>query len=461
MMMKDTIAAISTPPGESGLGIVRVSGPDALKIVSKIFKPKKEKKLAEVPSYSAHYGFIADPKSKETIDEVIVTVMRAPATYTREDVAEINCHGGHISVRRTLLLLLKHGARLAEPGEFTKRAFLNGRIDLAQAEAVFDIIKAKTEESLKAAVSQLKGGLSKKMSEVAEALKSACANVEANIEFAEEEIETTAMPGVKKQLQKILKEINGLIATADGGRILREGIKTAIIGKPNAGKSSLLNELLDEERAIVTHIPGTTRDVIEETINIDGVAFVLSDTAGIRESKDLVEKKGIERSITAIVEADLLLVMFDAATRLEKEDLEIIKKVKGKNIIAVLNKADLKQIAAEKDIKKLLGDVTVVKVSLLNKSGMEKLKKEMGKTAANKGTKSKESLIITNVRHKELLSNAADSLKKAIESIDKKMSEEFIALDIRGALDYIGSITGRVSTDDILNKIFSDFCIGK
>ncbi|OGF44890.1 MAG: tRNA uridine-5-carboxymethylaminomethyl(34) synthesis GTPase MnmE [Candidatus Firestonebacteria bacterium RIFOXYA2_FULL_40_8] len=460
--MKDTIAAISTPPGESGLGIVRVSGPKAVSIVSKIFKPKKEKVLAEMPSYSAHYGFIVNPVNREVLDEVIVTVMKAPATYTREDVTEINCHGGLISVRRTLELLLKNGARLAEPGEFTKRAFLNGRIDLAQAEAVFDVIKAKTEESLKAAVKQLKGGLSEKMNEIALELKNTCASVEANIEFAEEELETTGMPGVKKELQKILKKINSLLATAEGGIILREGIKTAIIGKPNAGKSSLLNELLDEERAIVTHIPGTTRDVIEETINIEGIAFVLSDTAGIREAKDLVERKGIERSIIAIDEADLLLAVFDGATDIEKEDLEIINKIKGKNIIAVINKTDLKPAkTTENELKKLLNTAVFVKISLLKKSGMEKLKKEMGKVALEKGARSKESLIITNVRHKELLLSASGSIKHALESIDKKMSEEFIALDIRGALDYIGSITGRVSTDDILNKIFSDFCIGK
>jgi len=460
--MKDTIAAISTPPGESGLGIVRVSGPAALKIVATIFKPKKEKILAEMPSYSAHYGFVIDPASGETIDEVIVTFMKAPATYTREDVVEINCHGGLISVRRTLELLLKYKARLAEPGEFTKRAFLNGRIDLAQAEAVFDIIKAKTEESLKAAVLQLKGGLSEKMNEVAETLKNTCVKVEANIEFAEEENETTDMAGIKKDLLKVLKTLRDLLATAEGGIILREGIKTSIIGKPNAGKSSLLNELLNEERAIVTHIPGTTRDIIEETINIGGIAFVLSDTAGIREAKDLVEKKGIDRSLRSLAEADLLLVVFDGARELEKEDIEIIKITRAKNIIAVINKTDLQPAkTTEKQLRKLLKNKTLVKISLVNKSGMEKLKKEMGKVALKKGAGSKESIIITNVRHKELLSSAAASLKKAVKSIEEKMSEEFVALDIRGALDYIGCITGRVSAEDILNKIFSDFCIGK
>src|SRR3989339_66379 len=285
---------------------------------------------------------------------------------------------------------------------------------------------------------------------IAEALKNICAGVEANIEFAEEEIETTGMSGVKKELQKTLKEINALLATAEGGKMLREGIKTAIIGKPNAGKSSLLNELLDEERAIVTHIPGTTRDVIEETINIEGIAFVLSDTAGIREAKDLVERKGIERSIIAIDEADLLLAVFDGATKIEKEDLEIINKIKGKNIIAVINKTDLKPAkTTEKEVKKLIS-ASIVKISLLNKTGIEKLKKEMGKIALEKGARSKESLIITNVRHKELLSNAADSIKK-------KCPGDFIFLNLGGALIYIGSFRERFSRVNILKKIFSVF----
>jgi tRNA modification GTPase len=460
--MKNTIAAISTPPGEGGIGIVRLSGSEAIAIVSKIFKPKKEKMLKAVPSYSSHYGFVVNPATRETIDEVIVNIMKAPATYTREDVVEINCHGGFSSVRRTLELLLKYGARLALPGEFTKRAFLNGRIDLAQAEAVIDIIKAKTEESLRAAVNQLKGGLSKKTNAIAESLKNICARVEASIEFAEEETESTDLTEIKKELLKILREINSLIATAEGGRILREGIKTSIIGKPNAGKSSLLNELLNEERAIVTHLPGTTRDIIEETINIEGIAFVLSDTAGIRKAKDLAEEKGIERSIKSMDEADLLLVVFDGSGEIEQEDLEIIKKLQGKNVIAVINKTDLKPLkTTEKIIGKLLRCSTVIKISLVNKSGMEKLKKEMGKIALIKGTKSKESIIITNVRHKELMQNAGELIEKAVESINNGMSEEFIALDIRGALDYVGCITGRVSTEDIMNKIFSDFCIGK
>src|SRR3989339_239775 len=454
----DTIVALATPAGVGAISVIRVSGPESISTVDKIFDGKH--KLSDSSTHTIHYGKIID-ENKELIDDVLVSIFKKPNSYTGEESVEISTHGSSLITQKIIQTLLKQNIRLAEPGEFTKRAFLNGRIDLAQAEAVFDIIKAKTEESLKAAVNQLKGGLSKKMELIAEALKNICAGVEANIEFAEEEIETTGMSGVKKELQKTLKEINALLATAEGGKMLREGIKTAIIGKPNAGKSSLLNELLDEERAIVTHIPGTTRDVIEETINIEGIAFVLSDTAGIREAKDLVERKGIERSIIAIDEADLLLAVFDGATKIEKEDLEIINKIKGKNIIAVINKTDLKPAkTTEKEVKKLIS-ASIVKISLLNKTGIEKLKKEMGKIALEKGARSKESLIITNVRHKELLSNAADSIKKAIESINKKMSEEFIALDIRGALDYIGSVTGRVSTDDILNKIFSDFCIGK
>ncbi len=455
---EDTIAAISTPPGESGISIVRLSGKDAVKIAKKIFSSRKEKDLEKVPSFSSHFGHIVDPKSKEIIDEVIAGVMRAPATYTREDVVELNCHGGPVPVRRTLELLLSYGARLAEPGEFTKRAFLNGRIDLAQAEAVMDVIKARTEEGLKAAVNQLKGGLSAKIKEIAAGLTEACVSIEANIEFPEEEIETTDLKGVKKELLRILKEINKLIATAGSGKLLREGVKAAIVGRPNVGKSSLLNELLEEERAIVTHIPGTTRDIIEETIIIDGIAFVLTDTAGIRASKDFVEKKGIERSLRSLEEADLLLVMFDGSNELSKEDLEIIKMTKDKKCIFVINKTDLKQ---KIDIKELSKEKSPVKISIIKKAGMEELRKRMIKAVVEKGAEGKENIIITNTRHKDCLQKTGAAVERAIASIDKGMSEEFPAIDVREALDHIGKITGQVSTEDILNKIFSDFCIGK
>jgi tRNA modification GTPase len=457
-LKEDTIAAISTPSGESGISIVRLSGKDAVKLAKKIFKPRKEKKLEEVPSFSTHFGFIVDPKSKEVIDEVIVGVMKAPATYTKEDVVEFNCHGGPVPVRRTLELLLSCGARLAEPGEFTKRAFLNGRIDLAQAEAVIDVIKAKTEEGLKAAVNQLKGDLSKKMHEITAGLTEACVMIEANIEFPEAEIEATDLNGIKKSLSKILLTINNLIRMAESGKLLREGVKTVIVGKPNVGKSSLLNELLDEERAIVTHIPGTTRDIIEESINIGGVAFVLTDTAGIRASKDFVEKKGIERSLKSLEEADLLLVIFDGSTGLAKEDLEIIKIIEKKNSIIIINKIDLKQkITAEKlfKVKK------PVKISIIKKQGLEDLKKKMVESVLKKGVAGKENIIITNTRHKHQLEKAGEAIERAIVSIDKGLSEEFTAVDVREALDHIGEITGHVSTDDILNRIFSDFCIGK
>ena len=455
---EDTIAAISTPAGESGISIVRLSGKDALNIAKKIFKPLKDKKLEEAASFSTHFGFIVDPKNKEIIDEVIVGVMRAPSTYTREDIVELNCHGGPVPVRRTLELLIEGGARLAEPGEFTKRAFLNGRIDLAQAEAVIDVIKARTEEGLKAAVSQLKGNLSNKIKELAGALTGACVMIEANIEFPEEEIETTDLNGVKKNLINILKEINRLVATAESGKLLREGVKAAIVGRPNVGKSSLLNELLEEERAIVTHIPGTTRDIIEETINIEGIAFVLTDTAGIRASNDFVEKKGIERSLKSLEEADLLLVMFDGSTGLSKEDYEIMNLAAGKKVIIVVNKTDLKQ---KIDAAKTFKEKKAVNISIKNKTGLSQLKKAMVQAVREKSPAGRENIIITNTRHKHLLQKAGEAVERAIDSIKKGMSEEFPAVDIREALDHIGEITGRVSTDDILNKIFSNFCIGK
>ena len=461
-LQKDTIAAISTPHGEAGISIVRLSGKEAVDIAEKLFKPFKKKKLKNVPSFTLHYGVIVDPKSKETIDEVLVSVMRAPATYTKEDIVEVSCHGGFVPVRRTLELLVEYGARLAEPGEFTKRAFLNGRIDLAQAEAVADIISAATGQSLKTALGQLKGNLSRELNIIGETLTQTLSRIEANIEFPEDEIETSDLKTAGKELAGALKKIQKLLATAAAGKLLREGLRTAIIGKPNTGKSSLLNELLEEERAIVTAIPGTTRDVIEEKINIAGTVFVLADTAGIRKADNLVEQKGIERSLKSLASAGLVLVMFDGSKPLTREDREIIKYAGEKKLIAVLNKSDLGiNKALETELRKLLKKVPLCKVSVLEKSGLEKLKEEMKKIAEKNAPAAKESVLITNARHKTQLLKATSALEKALESLDLKMSEEFVALDIREALDHLGEITGRVSREDILNKIFGEFCIGK
>ena len=460
-MKNDTIAAIATATGESGIGIVRLSGPDALTLAGRLVTLKSGKKPKTLSTHTIHYGHAADPATAEIIDEVILSVMKAPGTYTREDVAEINCHGGMISLRRTLEAAVTLGARLAEPGEFTKRAYLNGRIDLAQAEAVIDIIKAKTSESLKAAVNQLKGRLSAELMEITEELKAAAALVEANIEFPEEGLESTDLIKTGRSIKRAKARLQALAGTAEKGKILREGAKVSIIGRPNTGKSSLLNELLDEERAIVTHLPGTTRDVIEESINLDGIPFVLSDTAGIRESFDLIEKKGIQRTFNSIEAADAVILMLDGSVALSQDDVEAAKRACGKKALLVINKSDLTQKLNEKEAAKLLPGAKTVKISVLRAKGIKELKKALRGLIEEKGISGREDLIITNLRHKLLIEGAVTSLCNALESIEKGMSEEFIALDIRGALDHLGAITGKVSTDDIINKIFADFCVGK
>ena len=460
-MKNDTIAAIATATGESGIGIVRLSGPDALTLAGRLVTLKSGKNPKTLSTHTIHYGHAADPATSEIIDEVILSVMKAPGTYTREDVAEINCHGGMISLRRTLEAAVTLGARLAEPGEFTKRAYLNGRIDLAQAEAVIDIIKAKTSESLKAAVNQLKGRLSAELMEITEELKAAAALVEANIEFPEEGLESTDLKKTGRAIKKVKERLQALAGTAEAGKILREGAKVSIIGRPNTGKSSLLNELLDEERAIVTHLPGTTRDVIEESINLDGIPFVLSDTAGIRESSDLIEKKGIQRTFNSIEAADAVILMLDGSVGLSLDDVEAAKRARGKKALLVINKSDLAQKLNEKEAGKLLPGAKTVKISVLRAKGIKELKKALRGLIEEKGISGREDLIITNLRHKLLIEGAVTSLCNALESIEKGMSEEFIALDIRGALDHLGAITGKVSTDDIINKIFADFCVGK
>ena len=460
-MTTDTIVAISTTLGESGIGIVRLSGPQALSIAEKLFIPKSGNKLSKANTFTVHYGSIVDPSDNSIIDEALVSVMLAPRTYTCEDVVELNCHGGIVPLRKALEAAVALGARLAEPGEFTKRAFLNGRIDLAQAEAVADIIKAKTDESLKAAVSQLKGRLSAELLVIAEELKDAAARVEANIEFSEEEIETTNLPGIGAELKDIRKRIKKLLSTAGKGRILREGVKTVIAGKPNVGKSSLLNELLNEERAIVTHIPGTTRDIIEETINIEGIPFVLADTAGIRKSSNIIEIQGIQRAIDSLESADLVLFILDGSKKIVREDILAAEKVKNRKTVVVVNKADLPQKIKQSDLNQIFPKVKTVFISALKASGIEALKKEMKAAVSERGVKDSSGIMITNMRHKVLLEQALSALVLAENSINNEMSEEFIAVDIREALDYVGEITGKVSTEDILNKIFSEFCIGK
>ncbi len=452
----DTICAVSTPPGEGGIGIVRVSGKDAITIASAVFKLKNGKKLSREDSHTLHYGHVVGPDG-EIVDEVLVSVMCAPATYTREDVVEINCHGGMAPLSRTIALLIQAGARQAEPGEFTRRAFLNGRIDLSQAEAVMDIIRARTELAHKAANEQLLGGLSKEISTLRDRLISLTASVEAAIDFPEEDIETESGRALAEEVEGVIKSIDSMLLTVTSGRILREGFATAIVGRPNVGKSSLLNALLKHDRAIVTDVPGTTRDVLEEYLNVAGVPLKILDTAGIRHSHDIVEREGVRRSLAAIDSADIVLVVLDGSHQLTAEDRQVLDQVDGKPAILVINKSDL-----QRKLEPIDHTAEQVIISCRTGEGLDDLRRSisglvMKGTVASRG----EHAWAVNQRHKTALERSKKSLGKVLESIKADLSPEFIALDLRAALDSLGLIIGATYTEDILEKIFNDFCIGK
>ncbi len=457
MHPEDTIAAISTPSGHGGIGIVRLSGGDALHIADKIFVPANKKVLKNISSHRMIYGYIVDPGSNEVIDEVLVSAMRSPDTYTKEDIVEINCHGGPVPLNKTLELLLDQGARLAEPGEFTRRAFLNGRIDLAQAEAVLDTINSLTERSRKAAVEQLKGGLSKKVGAAREALVELTANVEAYIDFPEDDIEPSSMDDMKEKALTIIKSLKMLIDSSREGVILRDGLSTAIIGRPNVGKSSLLNALLEKDRVIVADTPGTTRDIIEVYLNIKGLPLKVVDTAGIRESHDLAEKEGVRRSLSAMKEADLILLVLDATEKLHKTDIELIKSTGSKETIIVMNKTDL---PVQADMKQLPHTNQAVKISALKGTGLSELKERIAETALKEGTGAG-TAAVTNLRHLKALKKAHNSLLSFNRGLKKRLSPELLSVDLREALDAVGEIIGVTTTEEILNRIFSSFCIGK
>ncbi|ERM92169.1 tRNA modification GTPase [Caldanaerobacter subterraneus subsp. yonseiensis KB-1] len=457
----DTIAAISTSPGEAGIGIVRISGDRALDIISRIFRPYKKKDVKNVKTHTLHYGHIVDPDTGEVYDEVLVSIMKKPNTYTREDIVEINCHGGIVVTSKILELVLKQGARLAEPGEFTKRAFLNGRIDLSQAEAVIDIITAKTMLANKYAQKQLSGYLGQKMRKLKDRMMELLAHLLALIDFPEDDVDELERWQMLESAKEILKEIEKLIASAESGRIIREGLKTAIIGKPNVGKSSLLNALLKENRAIVTDIPGTTRDIIEEYLNVKGIPIRLIDTAGIRDTDELVEKIGVERSKEVLGEADLVLFVIDASRELSKEDYEIFDILTGKNIIFVLNKIDLPKKIDEEELRNLTKDGIIVEVSTVKKIGLEKLEETIYNLVFKGNVTIGNEEIITNARHKEALINAKKYMESVVEAIEKGYSEDLITIDLNSALNEIGKITGETATEDVIDQIFERFCVGK
>ena len=460
----DTIAAVSTPPGEGGIGIVRLSGKEAISIVDRIFVSPAGKLPSGVRSHSVIYGFIKDPDTSEKIDEVIVTVMRAPRTYTREDVVEINCHGGMLPLRRILGSVISQGSRPAEPGEFTRRAFLNGRVDLSQAEAVIDVIKARTEQAERMAIQQLEGRLSAEITALRDCVTESCALVETYIDFPEEEVELPDSASFISSMQDILDRLSALSRSFEEGRLFREGAAMAIVGKPNVGKSSLLNTLLKKDRAIVTDLPGTTRDIIEEGLNIDGIPVRIMDTAGIREAHDLVEAEGIRRSLAAIEGADIILAVYDASRVLDRADRQIIGKVNNKKTISVINKWDISNGDFDAEDNGL-NIYPTVKISALRGEGIDVLKDTIvAALLSNKampGQDSAADLLITNVRHKQLVDGAFASLWQARGTFEKGEPLEVTALFLREALNSLGEIIGVVTTDDILNKIFSEFCIGK
>lgn len=460
MFTDDTIAAISTPPGEGGIGIVRLTGKNAIKIADRLFHSSKGKTLFDSASHRIIYGIIKDPSTGKTVDEVLASVMRSPNTYTREDIVEINCHGGMTPLRNVLELTVKNGARLAEPGEFTKRAFLNGRIDLSEAEAVLDLIRAKTDESRRIAFEQLRGRLSEKVLNLREQLTKMCVFIEAYIDFPEEEIEIASRKEIVESAETILKELASLLKSYDEGRFFREGLAAAIVGKPNVGKSSLLNALLQKDRAIVTDTPGTTRDTIEEYLNINGLPLRIIDTAGIREAHDMAEKEGVKRSIRAMEDADLVIVVIDGSEPLKDEDLEVLEKTRGKNTIIVINKSDL-PVHGKTASQFEPYTSKILEVSSTRGDGLEKLKETIFQSSVNNWEEQKEGVLITNLRHKIAIQAAYYSLKNGINAIETVKPLEIIAIEFRDALDRLGEIVGAVTTDDILNRIFSDFCIGK
>ena len=459
MFIDDTIAAIATAPGEGGIGIIRISGEKSLQVAQSIFKSKSGKMIKDYNARTLIYGTVVD--NEKVIDEVLVAYMKGPNSYTAEDVIEINCHGGFISVKKILELILSKGVRLAEAGEFTKRAFLNGRIDLSQAEAIIDVIKSKTDMAHEVAQSQLEGSLAKKIKDLRMNVTEVLAHLEVSIDFAEEGVEEITYQTLEEKALELRNEIKKLYDTAESGKILRDGLKTVIVGKPNVGKSSLLNSILGENRAIVTDIAGTTRDVIEEFVNIKGIPLKIVDTAGIRETEDVVEKIGVEKSRESFSTADLVIMVLDASRKLSEEDMEILESLKNKKTIVLLNKMDLEpQIELEK-IEEFVNSEDIIKISALKHQGIEELQDKIEAMVYHGSVKNSSNLMITNSRHKDALFKAYESINDAISAIEQRMPYDFIEVDFKNIWDYLGYINGDTVREDLLDTIFANFCIGK
>ena len=457
----DTIAAISTPPGEGAIGIVRLSGEEAIAVADRVYK-LGSKQLADQTSHTIHYGNIVNPKTNDTVDEVMVTVMRAPKTFTREDVVEINCHGGILAVNQVLQIVLQNGARLAEPGEFTKRAFLNGRIDLSQAEAVMDLIRAKTDKAMYVALQQLDGNLSNLIRNLRSEILDTLAQVEVNIDYPEyDDVEEMTSILLIEKAKQVKAAVQQLLETASQGKILREGLATAIIGRPNVGKSSLLNYLLREEKAIVTDIAGTTRDVIEEYVSVKGVPLRLIDTAGIRETEDIIEKIGVERSRKALVDADLILLVFNQNEPLTDEDKALIEATNQNHRIIILNKMDLPNKLDLEELEFLVGEDAIVKTSVRTQSGVDVLESKIADLFFSGNTGEKDATYVSNVRHIALLNDAETALDDVIDGVESGMPVDLVQIDMTRCWDLLGEITGDSVQDELLTQLFSQFCLGK
>ncbi|BBD12688.1 TPA: tRNA uridine-5-carboxymethylaminomethyl(34) synthesis GTPase MnmE [Staphylococcus aureus] len=456
----DTITSISTPMGEGAIGIVRLSGPQAVEIADKLYKGKHL--LNDVPSHTINYGHIIDPESKEVIEEVMVSVLRAPKTFTREDIIEINCHGGILTINRVLELTMTYGARMAEPGEFTKRAFLNGRIDLSQAEAVMDFIRSKTDRASKVAMNQIEGCLSDLIKKQRQSILEILAQVEVNIDYPEyDDVEDATTEFLLEQSKEIKQEINRLLDTGAQGKIMREGLSTVIVGKPNVGKSSMLNNLIQDNKAIVTEVAGTTRDVLEEYVNVRGVPLRLVDTAGIRETEDIVEKIGVERSRKALSQADLILFVLNNNEALTQEDYTLYEVVKNEDVIVIVNKMDLEQNIDINEVKDMIGDTPLIQTSMLKQEGIDELEIQIRDLFFGGEVQNQDMTYVSNSRHISLLKQARQTIQDAIDAAESGVPMDMVQIDLTRTWEILGEIIGETASDELIDQLFSQFCLGK
>ena len=456
----DTITSISTPMGEGAIGIVRLSGPEAVEIGDKLYKGKK--KLKDVPSHTINYGHIIDPETHEVVEEVMISVLRAPKTFTREDIIEINCHGGILTINRILELTMTHGARMAEPGEYTKRAFLNGRIDLSQAEAVMDFIRSKTDRASKVAMNQIEGRLSDLIKQQRQSILEILAQVEVNIDYPEyDDVEDATTEFLLAQSKKIKNEIDQLLETGTQGKIMREGLSTVIVGKPNVGKSSMLNNLIQDNKAIVTEVAGTTRDVLEEYVNVRGVPLRLVDTAGIRDTEDIVEKIGVERSRKALSEADLILFVLNNNEPLTEEDRTLYEVIKNEDAIVIVNKTDLERQLDIEEVKTMIGDTPLIQTSMLKQEGVDELELQIRDLFFGGEVQNQDMTCVSNSRHISLLKQARQTIQDAIDAAEAGIPMDMVQIDLTRTWELLGEIIGESASDELINQLFSQFCLGK